>query len=251
MCWSAPVSLFFGLLHTLLAYRIFKRQKQLKYGPEFLMFTSFYAIMEYLQFLQWMVGVVDIYGPIKPCSPTNVFLTCCAYLLIWTQPLLFSLIGRSSIYAGLRTYDARSFRHGIYSFSMSASWFVLFAAIINLIAGFYTSDMIYFVRSPSNFGYQTCTYLGEYGHLDWQFRVRWLDFQPTYLIYLTIIITAIWHFDPELKWILGLGWGGTFLLSYWLVGGSSEFPAYWCWLSVLADLPIFIYMLQDNSRIEA
>lgn len=230
MCWPALISLMFALIHTFVAYRVLQRGRG--YEREFLMFTSFYALTEFLQFFQWLVGVAD---PQQPCPMMNTILTAMAYILIWAQPLLFSLMGCLD--------TASNFNAGYYTFAIGLSMAIFAVALINLFAGFFTSSYQYLIVSPANFGQETCTYLGRYGYLDWQFHVRWLDFQPTYIIYLAIIIGSVILLDSRLRFILGLGWGGTFLLTFLLVGGSSEFPGSWTWFSVLADIPILIYTL--------
>lgn len=234
MCWSAPVSLAFGLVHCLVGFYVQKRQGP--YYREFSIFVGFYALMEFLQMFQWLIGTHQ--------NLINTTLTVVAYLLIWLQPIMFSLIGV------LQTFKNQSngYYHGYYIFALQLSCLILLVALGNLGFGLISGRGIHIPNT--NFENITCTTIGKYGHLDWKFGVYSIDFQPTHIMYLLLIMLSVLSYPKGLKCTLGLGWLATFIVSLFLVAGSSEFPAYWCLLSLFADIPIVIYEYTRRSTVK-
>ena len=227
MCWSAPVTTLFLTWHlgtALIVNGVYNG----RYRWAFLSFLCFYAAMEFLQLLQWTYTT----------PYTDGLFTFCAYLLIWCQPVMFSLIG---VYQSLDP---------IYEYNLSFSLCSLSVALINLFASLYTGISVVVSNTPTNFRGSLCTTIGKYGHLSWGFPIYSLDLQPSYFVYLFIIGVCIYKFPRPLQLTLGLGWFTTLLVSIYLVRGSEEIPAFWCLLSVFTDIPILGYVMKNrNARV--
>ena len=90
MCWNLPVSLSFSVLYA--SFIVYYYNKKPNFWKGYIMFCSFYLVMEVFQSLQWMFGDLvheyHIYGP-SICSTKNKNFTYTAFILIWLQPLLF------------------------------------------------------------------------------------------------------------------------------------------------------------------
>lgn len=228
MCWSIQVTVLFLILHLLQAELV--RRLNPRYKPTFLVFIYFYAFMELLQLSQWLMGSVN------SCTQINKFFTIIAYLLIWLQPVMFSLFG---------IVQTNKFQYYLYSFFMSI--FALLIACLNMFLSYYNNYAV-LISSGSNFANETCTYVGQYGHLLWKFPIYSLDIQPSYFVYITIILLCILKYPRAIQLTLGLGWFVTLLVSIYMVKGSAELPSFWCLLSVFADIPIIIFSVIDYFR---
>lgn len=212
MCWNAPVSICFGLIH-LLAFAIVTRRS-------YRLFTAFYAVMEFYQAFQWL------YGDVGNCSQFNTSVTIIAYGLIWFQPWLYILIGEAE---GLQLDYGRKIAITTYVWS-----------IVTLLLGLCKQPTYYLPNS--NFGYPTCTLVGSHGHLHWIFSPISVIYQPSYYNYVVLIATTMSYYPKQLYPIIQ-GWTLTLLLSLLYVGTSPELPAIWCWLSVLVSLRIILFRL--------
>jgi uncharacterized membrane protein len=225
MCWNISVSVSFGLIHliTMMIVIIIKPYHYRK----FITFLLFYLIMEWFQALQWYLGVKTINNDI--CPPINTYLTIFAYILIWIQPIMFASFTNNKRF--VRYYAMLTF----------------IICMINLFLGFkYPAqelDSITFDGS-ANYGNQTCTYLGKYGHLLWKFKINTLAYQPTHYVYYSLILlTFILYYDRILKYTLGLGWIISLILTIFIHGVNNELPSFWCLLSICADIPIILYSI--------
>lgn len=86
MCWNIEITFTFALLYAT-SIAIYYKLKPKNY-VSYIIFSSFYLIMELFQMVQWMVLDFSVSE-----SRLNTELTYVAYLLIWLQPVLFSYIG--------------------------------------------------------------------------------------------------------------------------------------------------------------
>ena len=233
MCWSLEISLAFAGAHLLSASYVAWRRPP--HSREFLHFILFYFAMEILQSLQWLFGVES--GLNHSCSRSNTFLTIIAYIFIWLQPILFA------------SFSNKRDSHFVWYYSL----YTFVIAVVNLALGF--SEKAIGLASMSrdektNYGQQTCTYLGEYNHLVWKFAVPSFNCQPTHFVYFSIILlTFLLHFDRILQLTIGLGWMTTFFVSLWAIGSvNAELTSYWCLLSIFADIPILIYTTLHSKK---
>lgn len=222
MCWNIGVSLAAAFFHVLTG--IIVANKRVPEYRSYLMFTSFFLIMELFQAAQWWQGDVHL-----GCTVKNRMMTIVAYLLIWLQPLLFVEIGeRSRLHAvQVRLQYARRL-------AVVTVWY----AAINLLLGLLTIPK--HLLPGSSFGHLTCTNVGRYGHLAWSFAPLSIAYGPTHFVYLALIITTISFYPRPLLMTVGLGWVVTLLTSLYLVGTGVELPAFWCLLSVFVDIPILV-----------
>ena len=226
MCWNATVSALFLLGHLLAAAVV--HRKRPPHHQSCLLFIYFYASMELLQLGQW------IYGDVGLCTTKNALFTSIAFLLIWLQPLLFSIIGRLST------------SNPYYQFAFDFSIVTLVTALTNMVLSHVIGRA---VNHPgSNFGPQTCTTVGRFGHLNWEFAVLSLNQHPSYFVYLGIILLCIRKYPAALKWTFGLGWLCTLAVAAFWTKNSPETPAFWCLLSVFADIPIVVYCFGTDER---
>jgi hypothetical protein len=209
MCWNAPVSIGFGLIH-LLAFKLTTRQS-------YRLFTGFYAIMEFYQAFQWL------FGDVGNCTPYNALITTIAYCLIWFQPWLYILIGEAED-VGLR-------------YGRKVALITFFWSLFTLSLGLLKQPTYYL--PDSNFGYPTCTKVGSHGHLHWIFSPITMIYQPSYYSYVVLIATTM-SFYPRQLYPIIQGWTLTLLLSLLYVGTGPELPAIWCWLSVLVSLRLIV-----------
>ena len=228
MCWNMSVSLIFALIHLSL-YVVVDRYKP-KYYQQFKHFLLFYTLMELLQSLQWYIGVGDINSNI--CPWLNTVLTVIAYILIWYQPIMFA-----------------SFISNKTTFVMYYTIITFIVAMINLGLGFIypATEMMYLkMNGQTNYGFPTCTYMGDHGHLLWKFQINTISYQPTHYIYYSIIILIFfYYYTNELKYTIGFGWILSFIMAALINGINSELPSFWCLLSVCSDVPILIYTLYN------
>ena len=197
--------------------------------------------MEGLQLTQWLVGPSSS-SLRSECSIPNKLLTLIAYLLIWLQPLLFSLMG-----AEQRLSDTWV-RGDYFLFSTRVSLVALGAAMLNTFLSWLANTAVTVSGTPSNFGQEMCTTVGRYGHLSWSFPIYHLDTQPSYFVYLALIAMCIVQYPKAMKYTMGLGWFAMLLVATFMVRGSEEIPAFWCLLSVFAGVPILIYVLTEQQE---
>jgi hypothetical protein len=182
-------------------------------------FTSFYFVMQIFQAFQWFNGDVTI-----GCTMNNKFFTVIAYALIWVQPLLYVIIGKNAKSRSLLIRLEHSEKISKYLFIYS---------IILLLLGF--------LKTSTDL--QTCTYVGEHGHLAWEFNPFLVSYSPTYLVYILLIFMTIIHYPYYLSLTVGLGWICSLIVALILVGSGPEKYAVWGQLSILVDIPIIIRAL--------
>lgn len=228
MCWTGPISILFTCIHLITCIIIYKLNPSHK--RYYILFCLFYSCMELLQATQWLVGTSS---DDAICSLPNRILTYGAYILIWLQPVLFSYIS-----LGISTHIT-DVQHHIYRYSI----LTLIVSIWNIMATYESKYDIY----RSNYGYNTCTYKGEYGHLLWKFNVRNIDLQPTYYVYLSLCFLSFFHMKrSSIKYILFFSWMITFLIAGYQVRYGPELPSFWCYLTILCDIPIILNALRES-----
>ncbi len=239
MCGSLGDSLLFAFLHLCTA--LYARNSPLPIRNAYVVFCVFYASMEICQAGQWSLnpdGTPD-------CTDANRALTYVAYALVHLQPVLFAAIGYLCV------------NRARFLFALALACVACASAALNAAAAAYTTERL---PTGMNFGNATCTRVGAHHHLEWRFAVRSADLHPNYWYYMSAIALccALYRRADErwntLGWTLGGGWALAFLFAWRGVGASAELPGYWCWLSVVADVPIllqcararYVRMLQDK-----
>ena len=198
MCWSANISLLACAVQLSAAY--------VSHG-NFRRFYLYYAVMELLQATQWLTLHL----------PTiNWLLTNVAYLLVWAQLWLWwSFVPRPT---------------------RTLTFVISFITGIALLMLLLANEPTYFLPD-TNFGANTCTFVGHYGHLAWVWRVRSIQYHPMHFGYLLGILAAcvemvdrqLYETNHDLD-LVGT-WGLTLVWSIYRVGTGSELPAYWCFVS--------------------
>lgn len=225
MCGSFWESIFFGSSHLIAAYQVHRKKKP-GYRA-YRLFLEFYAIMEFFQASQWIFGdlmPISEFGHIN-CSLRNRMFTVTAYALIWIQPVIYSNI------AEILTYTTN--RHSRILSRITFIW-----AMVSLAIGLFNTPSY---RIPnSNYGLSTCTEIGPYGHLAWRFAPNSVKYSPNEFIYVALVLLSFFQYGRNYNWVLGLGWTASMVISILSVGTGPDLPAYWCLLSVFADIPILL-----------
>lgn len=222
MCSGIGISLAAAACHVATAEIVKKYRPPESKG--YLLFLTFYFVMEGFQALQWWLGDVRV-----GCTPVNKFFTVIAYALIWIQPLLYVLIGKTT---KLHALIVRL------TYPEVISKILFIYSMVLLFVGFGKAPT--YLVPNSNFGLETCTTVGKYGHLAWQFAPISVSYSPTHIVYLSLIAGIIAMYPPWLMVTIGLGWIGSLFIALLVVGPGAEIPAVWCQLSILVDLPIIL-----------
>lgn len=226
MCWNLSVSLSFSVLYV--ASIAFYYLKKPRYWNLYVLFCSFYLIMELFQSSQWLFGDVvpsyEVFGP-KSCSLRNKSFTHVAYMLIWLQPLLFSIIGylqnRDNIFKKIIVFNL-----------------IVFCLSLIGIAGLYHKQK--YIIENSNFSSNTCTDVGLSNHLSWRFSVGNIDYAFNNMTYLILCIFPFLFYKEELKNIWK-GWVATLLLTKLILNPyDTEVPSTWCLVSIFANIIVML-----------
>lgn len=227
MCWNLSISLSFSVLYfTCILFYYFKKPR---YWNIYILFCSFYLIMELFQSSQWLFGDVvtnyEIYGP-SNCSLTNKSFTYVAYILIWLQPLLFSIIGylqnREKIFKKIIIFYALIFCYSLVSI---------------FVRSYYTQK---YIIENSNFASSTCTEVGPTDHLSWRFSVENIDLALNNMTYLILCIFPFLFYKEELKNIWK-GWVATLLLTKIILNPyDTEVPSTWCLISIFGNIIVML-----------
>jgi hypothetical protein len=228
MCWTFEVSLGFSCLYILMnSYYLYKKPT---YWKQYLLFSTFYLVMELFQTFQWLYGDVQtntLVG-ISSCSTINTNFTLFANLLIWLQPIMFSVIGYQTNYRDKHYFELL----------ILISTMVLFLSMILL---YYGSDSSYYIINNSIFGNSTCTNVGDTGHLVWRFKPSNIDYYPNYLVYVILCLLSFFMYDTKEIQIIGIGWGLSLVLTKLLLGPKLlEVASSWCLMSVFANALIIL-----------
>lgn len=233
MCWDITASASFSCLFLVINLYYFLRRP--KYWKEYLLFGTFYLIMELFQTFQWIYGNVypnhTSYGE-KVCDSTNQLYTQIASILIWAQPVLYS-------YIGLRTAS----QNRIYFFKiyLPVCLLILAYSIISLIKGLET-DTYYYI-GESIFGSSTCTNKGLTSHLVWRFKPLIVDYHPNYLTYLLLCSLSFLLYENVGTKIIGFGWFIALVLTKIILKPTLiEVASSWCLLSIFGNLTIFLFI---------
>lgn len=230
MCWNYSVSLYFSIVY--LVINIYYIVKKPKYWQEYLIFGTFYFIMELFQTMQWLFG--DVYENsitgISNCSQINVNYTIIAHILIWSQPIMFSYIG----------YRTNKYKN-IFKYFCYLNCILLFYSLIILDRGF---DSNYYSIKNSIYGLSTCTNKGSSGHLVWRFKPANIEYFPNYLMYLFLCIFSFLMYDKKEIQVIGIGWFTCLIITKIVLRPKLiEFASSWCLLSIIANGIIFINTL--------
>lgn len=236
MCWSLLVTGCFVLADLLCLKLLMVAKQDMKKSLErglrwdcYFVFVSLYTVMELLQFVQWIILSFEY-----ECGTLNVLTTYIAYMLIWLQPVMFSVFvfWSCEIYYGMK-----STAFLIFYMSYATFLFAMFSILIgnnsSITEGCYSS-------LNTNYNVQTCTKIGENNHLHWNFNVMTLQYQPTHFVYMLLICSALLIVKNYTFLVLGVGWVLSLITSALLIGTGPELPAFWCLLSVFANIPILV-----------
>ena len=231
MCWNPIVSASFCLLY--LCFNFYYYLKKPINWKQYLIFSSFYLIMELFQTFQWLFGQVleknpfydNLYGP-NFCPTVNVYYTYVAFILIWLQPVMFAYIGKIS-------YENSFFDKYYY-----ICWAVFGYGMINLFLGSIMDIKQAYMIQNSIYGLSTCTTKGGHGHLGWRFRPIMIDYDTNHFVYLLLCIISFVFYKKDLR-ILGYGWGIALLITYIIFMPTNiEIASSWCLLSIIANFVI-------------
>jgi hypothetical protein len=182
--------------------------------------------MEVFQMLQWLFGNV---GGITEtsCTTINKIFTYTAFILIWSQPLLFSIIGiMTSNYKDI-------FRKLVV---LNATVLLYACAVIVYITEY---DVQYgYNLAKSSLNNITCTLIGNNHHLAWMFQTGLIDYQANHLLYMVLCLTTFIFYKPSISGI-PLGWILTLFLTLLVFETeSNEIASTWCLFSVFSNIVI-------------
>lgn len=163
--------------------------------------------MEFFQALQWKFL-------------NSVFLTWIAYILIFIQPLLYALISKQNLFLPVN---------------------LLILSLIVLTIGLFKTPTDYIYNS--NYSNITCTSIGNNGHLAWRFKVMNINTTPNHFVYILFVGSYILKMNKQLKLTIGIGWILSLIISIIKVKNTIELPAYWCLMSITADIPILLSLI--------
>lgn len=220
MCHSLGSSIFFAVFGCLMADGMWYRKH-----PSWVLF-AFYSLMECTQALQHFV--VDACG-----SPSNMFLSYCAFILVVTQPLLWNYYRWSKA--------ATKKERAVFAAMMwlSFAWMVLFSLRLlprrsSLLKGVLYNTL---PKHEIMVAAETCTRLGP-THLYWTFPL--LSFNGTEMNWGGYLL--LW-FIPSLFEKRGLTkfvfWLCQILFVNYVAQNIHEVPTIWCLLSlpILGAMP--------------
>ncbi|AGC02317.1 hypothetical protein H012_gp133 [Acanthamoeba polyphaga moumouvirus] len=233
MCWNYEVSLFFSGLYVLTnSYYIFTKPR---FWREYLLFGTFYFIMEAFQTMQWLYGNVVDYDSrgVNHCDLINRNYTVFGFILIWLQPLIFSYIGKRTSY----NESNKKYFNKLCIFN-----FLLFIyACVLLYLGFGSKN--YYIIEDSIFGSSTCTNVGQTGHLAWRFKPKYLDVFPNHITYVILCMMSFLMYEPNDVRIIGWGWFLSLVVTKFLLYPTMiEIASSWCLLSIIANMLIVGYL---------
>ena len=237
MCWNYQVSLAFSGLFLLINYYYYTKKPL--YWKEYLLFGMFYFTMEAFQTLHWLFGNVhaNTLTGVNYCEPINQYFTVVAHILIWLQPVLFSIIG-------YRTSSNKRF----FKLFTLVNLFVLIYSLYSLYAGSKRPD--YYSIDDSIFGNTTCTNRGDTGHLVWRFKPNSIDYFPNYLMYIVMCSLSFLMYDKMETKIIGVGWISALIVTKIVLWPSLiEMASSWCLLSIVANIIILGYVYLNKIYI--
>jgi hypothetical protein len=235
MCWNIASTFSFSIIYLTAIY-IHYSYKRRNYQI-FILFNLFFCIMELFQMCQWLFAdVTNTVFEAGACSKINKLFTYFGFILVWLQPLLFSMIPYLA-------YKKKVFIN---------------LSIINLSVFFLAlGGLIYVTEFNKNFGYTlkdatygstTCTYIGASHHLAWSFSGFHADYQANHLLYFVLCCIAFSFYKRDLFVIL-VSWLFSLFLAFFVFSVSlAELPSFWCVLSVLSNIFIFVdqfYLLRN------
>ena len=243
MCWSPVATGIFGSIYIIGAIGILITRPR-NYVIS-LAFLSFYMLMEWFQFIQWIWGDVTVTANetslLSACSAINEGFTYFAWMLIWFQPFLFSVMG---IYA--HRHAPMTGKKKTFVYLSIVNFIVFLYSVISLAFANITSSTVvdygYGAILNSNVGIRTCTFIGRNHHLHWMFRGIHPDYQLNNLMYVILCIISFVHYDWDIFGI-PLSWTLTFFVTIICFQTSlAELPAFWCMMSICSLVINFVYM---------
>lgn len=217
MCWSWQVSSAAAVCHLLLLSILkVERLGRWEYDVFLILFASMEIVLALLH--------VFLHNHLL-----NTILTVLAYILIYLQPVAFTLFSRNKTLIRL-------------------SIITLIAALLSLSAGFLSTPT--YSLPNTNYGLCTQTTLDENGHHVWSFALKTIQYHPTHYVYLLLIGAAIYEMKGEILYTLGLGWLLTLIFTLLWIGLTPSLPAVWCLTSVFVCIPIMIrtYLIKKEAN---
>lgn len=237
MCWNPIASASFSLIYGCFnAYYYFVQPPHWK---QYLIFSSFYFVMEVFQTCQWLFGEVleiqylfQYQMGIKFCPKTNAYFTWIAFILIWLQPVMFAYIGKIS--------NNSLFFQKYYPIC----WLVFFYALLNLGMGSVLESRQFYSIEESIYGLSTCTTKMDQSYLMRRFRPYMVDYDTNHFVYLFLCFLSFVFYPKDIR-IIGYGWLASLFATFIILEPSNvELMASWCLLSIVGN---FIIMLKIYS----
>jgi hypothetical protein len=234
MCWNIEATTSFSLIY--LCFIVFYYKMGMKYYKQYILFNCFYLVMEVFQTLQWLFGNVS--NTTETCTIINKTFTYIAFILIWAQPLLFSIIGITS------DNNNNIFRK---------------LSLLNILVFLYACAVLYYVTELNvQYGYNfekssvsniTCTVVGANHHLAWMFQTGLIDYQANHLLYMVLCFVTFIFYQPSMRGI-PLGWIMTLVITLCVFKTeSNEIASTWCLFSIFSNIVIIMYHILHNNNV--
>jgi len=240
MCWGVEVSATFCVIYAAFAVYTYW-WKPIQYRA-YIMCGTFFFFMELFQLVQWIWGdVVSTVENASGCSHRNKWFTFLGYILVWGQPLLFASCG----YVG---YKNKLFKRITILITIIVVANTLVTVYITLFGisqlGITPQETSGYKIQPNSItGPVSCTFIGPNHHLAWMWRTVHPDMSGNIQTFLVLNVISFMFYKKDM-WGISIGWLGTMLFTAIFFNSSwTEFPAFWCYLSVTSNLMGLGYQL--------
>jgi len=271
MCWNFEVSVAFAVAESLLFVTILILPESRKYWRIAPILLTIIAV-EAAEAAIWKTGVEPKISRLSyhdTCPVTNRFMMWIIIMAVAVQPIFSSwYVFKASMLRG----SNRNLQVEKYSLLLG---YLIFVGILN--AGSILIRLILAEASPDTFkiiiplkeltegsGYtnanstdnilekypnsliysESCAYVGDNGHLHWQWGLTYAKYAPNYIfIYLLIGSTSGYYLYILVDKIEAVIWVFFFLLLFlWVVLlGDAEGSSMWCWSGILIHLFYLVY----------
>lgn len=203
-------------------------------------------MMQFAQFLNWLTILpLSEYGT---CTVYNKYATYFAYFALSIQPI-FNLIS-------VILYEPKE-RVNLYIIPFIFAIITSILWIIQLFLGElgYVGESSVIVNKlvsdthVSVYSTITCTYVGKYNCILWNFKLYLAPLLPTHYTYIILGIPLLFISDLRQRFILVYGHFILALYSSYYYRDSAEFTSYWCASTVSLPILFLADMLYDNYRL--
>lgn len=223
------------MLELFLAIYLFKRNSSPRDRWILPLALSVTAI-EAIEVIMWLSNPLDFSETnlSTPCSNTNVSSTIAAYFILLSQPVLDGIF--------LSTSTSGHLKGKLMNIYWIIAFTVVFAAFGSFLFSYFQLGLNHLTIQEINdpniiFSNKTCTYVGPYGHLLWQFSMTDL-FIPNIVEASYFILSLSWFLYKPFKIgaLFFIGLNGLLIANMIFFNGSKESYSVWCWQA------IFIYL---------